>query len=52
MSFLKINKSLSIDQHAYQAHNSTTAVTFDGTEHILDVLDDGYIAFGIFVDLG
>lgn len=50
-SFLSVNTIISNNQHAYQENKSTTTATFDYMKQILNVLDEGNIALGIFIDL-
>lgn len=49
--FLELHNVITTSQHGYQKNKSTTTATFDFVRRILDYLDNGYIALGIFLDL-
>ena len=49
--FLQLHNIISKNQHGYQLNKSTTTATFDFVRRILEHLDNGDIALGLFLDL-
>nr|CAI5860927.1 unnamed protein product [Callosobruchus analis] len=51
VSFLEAHSIINPNQHGYQKNKSTVSATFDFIKRILDSLDNGFLAIGLFIDL-